>query len=282
MSRTLQIITDITDASYNEMYAIIRSISERLSETPINIAPFTHVREYSITHGAFLTRLMAKNYINPVVLYTNVSPHPTHNTDVIGRTKEKDIIFLGANTGVFDWLVKDYGLAELVQITKRKPFIVDGECIYLPGEKPPKNFDKRFSNKSEHLTFAAHTILGSIASAVTLGMDFKLFGEERDRNFIVRHKIKKGEVVHIDNFGNAKVYGSISAKEGQRLLVLKDDKKVAQGVYITGRMMSQPTGSYAIYPSTSLTNMVDIALIRGDACKSLALNIGDVLAFNYM
>ena len=279
MPRTLQIITDITDASYNEMYAIIHSISERLSETPINIAPFTPVKEYSITHGAFLTRLMAKNYINPVVLYTNVSPHPTHNTDVIGRTKKKDIIFVGANTGVFDWLVKDYGLAELVQITKRKPFIVGGEFIYLPGEKPPENFDKRFSNITEHLTFAAHTILGSIASAVTVGMDFKLFGEERDRSFIVKHEIKNGEIVHIDNFGNAKIYGTIGVTEGQGLLILKDDKKIAQGVYITGRMMSQPTGSYVIYPSTSLTNMVDMALIRGDARKSLKLNIGDVLSF---
>lgn len=279
MPRTLQIITDITDASYNEMYAIIHSISERLSETPINIAPFTPVKEYSITHGAFLTRLMAKNYINPVVLYTNVSPHPTHNTDVIGRTKKKNIIFIGANTGVFDWLVKDYGLAELVQITKRKPFIVDGEFIYLPGETPPKNFERRFSNKTEHLTFAAHTILGSIASAVTIGMDLRLFGEERDQIFIVKHKIKNGEIVHIDNFGNAKIYGTISATEGQRLLVLKDGKKIAQGVYIAGRMMSQPTGIYAIYPSTSLTNMVDMALIRGDACKSLKLNIGDVLSF---
>ena len=71
----------------------------------------------------------------------------------------------------------------------------------------------------------------------------------------------------------------ISVTEGQRLLIFKDDKKIAQGVYVTGRMMSQPTGSYAIYPSTSLTNMVDMALIRGDACKSLKLNIGDVLSF---
>ena len=279
MPRTLQIITDITDASYNEMYAIIHSISDRLSAIPINIAPFTPVKEYSITHGAFLTRLMAKSYINPVVLYTNISPHPTHNTDVIGRTKKKDVIFIGANTGVFDWLVKDYGLAELVQITKRKPFIVDGELIYLPGEKPPKNYDKRFSNKTEHLTFAAHTILGSIASAVTVGMDFNMFGEEKDRSFIVEHEIKKGEIVHIDNFGNAKIYGTIDVTEGQRLLILKHGKSIAQGLYITGRMMSQPTGSYAIYPSTSLPNMIDMALIRGDACKSLKLNVGDILSF---
>ncbi len=224
---------------------------------------------------------MAKNYINPVVLYTNVSPHPTYNTDVIGRTKKKDIIFVGANTGVFDWLVRDYGLAELVQITKRKPFIVDGELIYLPGEKAPKNFEKRFSNKTEHLTFAAHTILGSIASVVTVGMDFKLFGEERGRSFIVKHRIENGEIVHIDNFGNAKIYGTINVNDGQKLSIhkLKDDKKIAQGVYITGRMMSQPTGLYAIYPSTSLTNMIDMALIRGDACKNLKLNIGDVLSF---
>lgn len=261
------------------MFAVMHGIAQNLGENELTISPFTPVKEFSITQGAFLTRLMAKNYINPVVLFTNVSPHQEYKTDVIGKTKNKDIIFVGANTGVFDWLVRDFGLEYLVQITKRKPYIVDGELVYLPGEDAPADYDSRFLNKSEHLTFAAHTILGAIAVALSFGIDYRKFGETRDSDFIVPLDIKSGEIVHIDNYGNAKIYGSVDFNPDTELKILKDDKLVAEGTYINGRMMSRPTGSYALYPSTSLPNMVDLALIRGDACKELGLKIGDVLTF---
>jgi len=43
--------------------------------------------------------------------------------------------------------------------------------------------------------------------------------------------------------------------------------------------MSSPTGTFVIYPSTSLPHMIDVALIRGNAAMRLGLAIGDVLTY---
>ena len=179
--KTIQVITDITDASYNEMFGIMHGIAEKLSKDQVIFAPVAPVQEFSITQGAFLTRLLAKSYITPTVLFVNVAPHQTYKSDIIGKIKGKDIIFTGSNNGIFDWLVRDYDLEYLAKITVRKPYVVDGQLIYLPGDNPPEDYTSRFENKTDHLTFSAHTILGSIAVALALGADYKKFGTKRTK-----------------------------------------------------------------------------------------------------
>lgn len=277
--KTLQVITDITDASYNEMYGVMRGIAKSLSNDEVVIAPVTPVQEFSITQGAFLTRLLAKTYFTPAVIFTNVCPHPTYKSDVIGKIKGKDIVFMGGNNGVFDWLARDFGLEYLLQITVRKPYVVDGNLIYLPGENPPADYDSRFQNKTDFLTFGAHTILGSIAVALSLGIDYKNFGEEISVDSIIPLEISDGEIVHIDNYGNAKIYGSFDFSPGTKLELNVKNNKIADVEYINDRMMSHPTGSFVVYPSTSLPNMVDMALVRGNGCNQLKLQIGDILNF---
>ena len=223
--------------------------------------------------------MLAKSYITPVVLFANVSPHETHKTDVIGKIKGKDIIFIGSNNGLFDWITRDFDLDYLAQINVKKPYVVDGRLIYLPGNNPPENYISRFGNKTDYLTFSAHTIYGPIAVALALGMDYKKFGDDMSINSIVPLEISNGEIVHIDNYGNAKIYGSLKFSPGTKIELLVNGKKISEAQYINDRMMSHPTKSFVVYPSTSLLNMVDLANIRGNACKQLGLKIGDVIAF---
>ncbi len=277
--RIVQVITDITDASYNEMFGIMHGVAEKLSKDQVTIAPVAPVQEFSITQGAFLTRLLAKSYITPVVLFTNVSPHQTYKSDVIGKTKDRDIIFIGANTGVFDWLVRDFGLEYLAQITIKKPYVVDGELVYLPGDNPPKDYESRYINKAGYVTFIAHTILGSIAVALALGLDYKKFGDDKSADFIVPLEINNGEIVHIDNYGNVKICGSLKFSLGAKLELSVNKKTTSEALYINDRMMSYPTNSFVVYPSTSLPDMVDLAMVRGNATSQLGLKIGDIVTF---
>lgn len=277
--KTLQVITDISDASFNEMFGVMDSMARALSDQPLTIAPVAAAKELSIVHGAFLTRLLAKSYTAPTVLFTNVAPHPVYKSDIIGKLKGRDVIFIGSNNGVCDWLARDFGFEYITEVTVKKPFIVNGETVYLPGETPPADYEKRFAGKSEHLTFSAHVIYGSIAVALAYGVDHTHFGEARNKDFIVPLEITDGEVVHIDNFGMAKIYGTLPSKPGEKVDILKDGQKIAQAEYINDRMMSHPTNSYVMYPSTSLAGLVDLALVRGNASKQLNLNIGDTLSF---
>ena len=115
--------------------------------------------------------------------------------------------------------------------------------------------------------------------AGTERIDWRKFGEDRNKDFIVPLEIADGEIVHIDNYGNPKIYGKLNFSEGFKVKISKGGQFLANAEYITGRMMSSPTGTYVVYPSTSLPNMIDIALVRGNAAKQLGLKIGDKLTY---
>jgi len=277
--KMVQIITDIADQSYNEMYAVMMGIARAMTDRSVDFAPLVPVSELSITHGTFLARLMAKSYLSPVVMFTNVAPHQTHKSDLIAKIKGKDMVVMGSNNGVFDWINRDFEFDYLAEITTKKPFVVNGEIVYLPGEVPPVDYDDRFSQETIHRTFGAHVIYGPIAVGLALGVDYKKFGEDRTKDFVVPLEVREGEIVHIDNYGNLKIYGELEADPGSKFRILANGGLLAQAEYVTGRMMSSPTGTFVIYPSTSLPHMVDIALIRGSAAKRLGLKIGDILSY---
>ncbi len=278
-TKTIQIVTDISDQSWNEMYAIMRGISNAMSEPSVEIAPVTPVSELSIIHGAFLKRLMAKSYLSPAVIFTNVAPHQTFKSDIIAKIKGKDLILMGSNNGIFDWIARDFEFDYLAEITTKKPFVINGQIIYLPGENVPQDYDTRFSEETMHRTFGAHVIYGAIAVGLALGVDYKKFGEDRNNDFIVPLDISDGEIVHIDNYGNLKIYGKLDFNDGFKIKLSKNGQFLTNAEYVTGRMMSSQTGTFVVYPSTSLPNMIDIALVRGNAAKQLNLRIGDKLTY---
>jgi len=279
MAKTLQIITDISDASWNEMYAVMRGIATTMSNEPLEIAPITAVSELSIVHGAFLTRLMAKSYLSPVVMFTNVAPHQTFKSDLICKIKDKDVIMMGSNNGIFDWIMRDFDIEYVAEVIPPKPYVVNGEIVYLPGQTVPSDYDARFSSESAHRTFGAHVIYGGIAVALAQGVDYKTFAEDRDESFVVPLEINDGEVVHVDNYGNAKIYGNLKVDTGKQVSIAIEGLEVARAEFMNGRMMSYPTGTYVVYPSTSLPNMIDLALVRGNAAQQLGFRIGDKLEF---
>ena len=277
--KTIQIITDISDQSWNEMYAVMRGIANSMSNEVVEIAPVTPVKELSIPHGAFLTRIMTKSYLSPVVIFTNVAPHQTFKSDLIAKIKDKDIIVMGSNNGIFDWVCRDFEFDYLAEIKSVKPFVVNGEIVYLPGDNIPKDYDDRFSEETAHHTFGAHVIYGAIAVGLALGVDYKKFAEDRSKSFVIPLDICNGEIVHIDNYGNLKICGNFELTEGSKYSISKEGKYLGEAQYITGRMMSNPTGTFVVYPSTSLPQMIDIALVRGNAAKELGVEIGDKLIF---
>lgn len=148
------------------MFGVMHGVASAMSNYPLTFAPIAPVTEFSIVHAVFITRLLMKPYVSPVVIFTNVAPHPTHKYDLIGKIKGKDVIFIGSNNGIYEWVRNDFDIEYLVQVKITKPYVVNGEIAYLPGENPHNDYESRYSKETEHYTFGAHTILGSIAVAL--------------------------------------------------------------------------------------------------------------------
>lgn len=282
-TKPIQIITDISDISYNEIYGVMMGVAQKIGVV-LDLAPVAAVKELSLINAAFLTRLLAETYTIPTVFYTQVSPLSKRPAIVAGETKTGHI-FIGPNTGVFKWLTEDHGLKRLYEITVKKPYFQHGKLINLPI--------KKLSDAQKHsigpeikdclLTFSAKSHIGPIAVNLAAGERFDKFGQAREANFLVGVKIIKGTVVHVDNFGIVKIKGKLSCPSGTQIEIYINGKKKTNAIYSTGRIWSNPDRTYILYPSTSFQGLTDLARVRctgsQSAAGSLNINIGDVISF---
>lgn len=72
------------------------------------------IDNYSIVNVNFLVKLIAEIYPEGTIICVIVNPLKLRTERIIGRTKKKNLIFEGTNTGAFGWLVEDYGCEELL------------------------------------------------------------------------------------------------------------------------------------------------------------------------
>lgn len=102
-------ISDCTDVAKNEirsqLYCFLKEFKCELSK--ILIEPIAPVAELSIINASFIIRLLAEDYPPPLILYAVIHPLKEQPERIVGLLKKKNIIFIGRNTGVFGWLVKD-------------------------------------------------------------------------------------------------------------------------------------------------------------------------------
>ncbi|TCT17493.1 S-adenosylmethionine hydrolase [Melghiribacillus thermohalophilus] len=242
MKRKVVLITDCTDVALLEMRGAIFS---NASNDNFEIEPIVNVENFSIQHAAFLTRLIAEIYPPGTIIAVIVNPSQRRPERIIGRTKYKNLIFEGPNTGAFGWLIEDFGVEEVYE-------------IYDPGFVP-------FGGKYVH-----SPAIGKAAS----GTPINELGSVFNKQSILPSPIQEGTIVHIDNFGNAKLKMNFKDENGALYKVLIDDK-MYKFLYWT-RMMERNDGEYIIYPGSSF-DLIELGIVRGNLAKELNLKVGDIV-----
>ncbi len=245
MKRNIVIITDCKDIAYNELRGVV--LSSLKEPDNFSIEPLVTVVNFSVQNGSFVTRLMAESYPPGTIFSIILNPMQDRPERIYGRTKEKDFTFIGANTGVFGWLFEDFGIKELYELND-------------PGFFP-------FGGKYVHAPMAA-----KLAESKDISIFGKIFDQEKLRNF----KHLDGSVVHIDNFGLIKFFSELEDyADGELVSVFVNGVKVLDAVY-SKRMMSLPTGTWVVYPGSSL-GLPELGKVRMNGSESLDIKVGDII-----
>jgi S-adenosylmethionine hydrolase len=251
------IITDCTDVAINEIrMQLYREIGNNGPE--FEIEPTVSAIPFSLINCAFLVRLMGEACVNDSILYVVMNPIRDQPKRITGHCAKKDIIFIGRNTGVFGWLVQDLGCDELREISKQEYVPFGGKRIY------PKTIATILKDRS---------IIN--------------VGEKLNLSLIHNIDIPDGTIVHIDNFGTAKLKGSkvefsrLGINSGDKVEVYINDKSRLVASY-NPRVMAGEDGDWVVYPGSSLDGMPELAKVRSIGAYNLQLKIGDLVTFRKM
>lgn len=261
MNKRILIVTDCIDVAANELYATLVATLDNINAKNVYIEPIVQVEEFSVLHGSFCARLLADSYIpESLTILSIVNPLNTANAKrarIAGRLSN-GIQFVGANTGIFSWLIKDFGLDE----------IVETDLTGLNGDSFVP-FGGKYIHAPIAAKFAAHGNLDTIKSK-----SFK-------RSDLVRLRYNQGTILHIDNFGVAKIYyksSDFDARIGGEYSIYVDHRRLGKATFCHS-MKELKDGTLAIYPGSSL-GMLEIGAVRQtDSANKLGLKIGDVVSF---
>jgi len=245
MKKRIVFITDCTDTAYNELRGVIL---DNIKNEEIIIEPVVSVVPFSIINGNFALRLMAEVYPEGTVFSIILNPSKERPARLIGKTKKKDIYFMGANTGVFTWLFRDFGVEELYELNDPGFFPFGGKYVHAPA-----------------------------VAQIAMGKPLNKLGHPFDIKKVVRLNIAERTIVHIDNFGLMKFVGELTElNEGDKLNVDVNGKTLK--VVYAKRMMSRETGEWVIYSGSSF-GLPELGKVRENGAKELNAKIGDIITF---
>lgn len=248
MKKYLVNITDCVDIAASELYAVLVREVEGMPD--VAVPPITPISpEFSVINTNFAVRLMADSYPENSVLMTTINAEKTRPMNVIGRTKERNIVFIGRNMGSFDWLTRDFGCAELYDLTKY--------------------------NAGNFISFAGKYVTAKVAAAAARGAALSELGEAIDPQRIVRLDLKKGTIVHIDNFGMMKFFGDFEPGPAGTKYEVKINDHAFSATY-EPRLMSLETGEWAFFPGSSY-GLYELGQARALGGRSLGIKVGDVI-----
>lgn len=249
--RIIVFITDCIDIAGNEIRAsLLKSLnydSDYIIEPLVPVLP-----AFSMINANFAMRLMADIYPPGTLFLSTVNPLKIRPASLLGRCEKNDFIFIGRNTGVFDWLTRDFGCAELYNLGQKY------------GSEP-----------SEFISFAGKYITAPIAAQAAKGVPLKELGEQISPDEIVRLHIPDGTIVHIDNFGMMKFTGELETPEEGDSYTITINNHVIKAVF-GRRMMSYETGEWVLFPGSSFS-LFELGMVRKNGIEEIKVKVGDIL-----
>lgn len=245
MKKRIVFITDCADVAYNELRGVIL---DNIKSDEIIIEPVVSVAPFSIINGNFVLRLMAEAYPEGTVFSIILNPSKERPARLIGKTKKKNFYFMGANTGVFTWFFRDFGVEELYELNDPGFFPFGGKYVHAPA-----------------------------VAQIAMRKPLKEMGHQFNTEKVVKIYTPTGTIVHIDNFGLMKFIGELTGLNKGDKLEVNVNGKILTAVYVK-RMMSRETGEWVVYPGSSL-GLPELGKVRENGAKELSVKVGDIITF---
>ncbi len=248
--RYIVCVTDCTDIAANEIRAsLIPFMRER---NDMVVEPIVPIEPFSVINANFALRLMAEDYPEGTIFSVIFNPMKERPASLIGKTEKKSFIFMGRNTGIFDWLTRDFGCKELY----------DAERQFI-------NFQSHF------VSFSGKYVTTPTIGKMAMGTPLRKLGAPFPKEKIERLNLSDGTIVHIDNFGLMKFTGGIGdPKENDKYRVTINDKRFT--ATYERRMMNRNTGEWVLFPGSSF-GLFELGMVRKDGTKLMKFNVGDVI-----
>ena len=257
MKTRILTFTDCTDVASCELRATLnRHIDDLNMDGDIVVEPFVICKEFSIINCAFMVRLLAEScHPQSTVMLVIANALPTARANrarLVGRTRN-GFRFVSENTGAMSWLLDDFGLEEVYEYSSEG----------LDGLKFVS-----FGGKYFHAPEAVR-----VASQPTLeGYEVK-FSPDR----LTRIDIANGTIVHVDNFGVAKIKMLLPSNLGEsEKLQLAINGNDWLAVTFSHAMKNLPDGTWAIYKGSSM-GLAEIGCVRKLTTATSPFSIGDII-----
>lgn len=259
MKKRLLVITDCRDVAANELRAVLVTQLDKLGADNVVVEPIVATEEFSVLHGSFLARLLAESYdpasLTILAVVNPLSTSSARRARIAGRLKN-GIQFVGANTGIFSLLIKEFGLERICETDQTG---LKGDAFIS------------FGGKYIHAPIAAQLAHTGDLDSVAVG-DFST-------DDMMTLDYAAGTVLHVDNFGVPKLFyldDELHANEYDRFTVKRNGEELGQAIYCHS-MKALEDGQLAIYKGSSL-GFLEIGIVRqlGTAGK-LGIAVGDTL-----
>lgn len=276
MSVTIALLTDfgLEDIYVGVMKGVMLSICPQATLVDLT----HHVPPQSVRGGALALlhsyAYMPKGTVFLVVVDPGVGSarHPI-------AVKTRDYTFVAPDNGVLSYVLAELGAYEVVRIQERK---------YLAERVSPT-----FHGRDVFAPVAAHLAAGS-ATLAQLGEPLREIYQLRMPLLEVQPYHIRGEVTHIDHFGNVltSIRNLYWTTHGLRF----EPKSGEQGMTINPNTAKVTTHNDTIYsinqayyevPRGQLmmqvdsNNCLEISINQGDAAKRLGVNIGDEVVLSW-
>lgn len=263
------LITDCTDIASEQIKG---RLSKLLNEKNIDYKIYSaFTPPFQITNGMFLGKLLFDEVPNGEdTLYLAIlNPLKDKPKRIIGKLNNGSY-FVGTDTGLFSLIFKKSNIKEVWETNN-------------PGHYP-------FGGLHVHTVAAAKLLRGE---------PFEKLGSKLNVENIKVNDPKKGEVVHIDNFGLSKLWlreSDLNFEEDTPISLTiynsnNEFKFEYEGIY-SNRMMNYDDNKVIVYPGSSLldsnlensneeyrkSGLIEIGLVRNsNSAKCLKICLGDLI-----
>lgn len=248
------IITDCTDIAFNELHQTLSSELSCAHLDHFEIAPLVPVKNFSIESASFAIRIMADLCLPGTIFLVVVNATRSNPERIFGRLNN-GLIFVGNNSGYFNWLFDDLGI----------------DIIFK------NNIDRTKNKKS----FGGKYVQAPTVVKLLSGIPFEKIGEPFERNDLSKYKISHGTVVHCDNFGLMKIFSPkiTDLNESDPLKIFVNGNEAVDAVYST-QMKSLLDGTWVLFPGSSLDSMPELGCVRSrNSALDLGVQEGDVISW---
>ena len=252
--RKIVIITDCTDIASHELYQIVSAELEKRQIKDFRIQPLVPIKNFSIVNASFSIRLLAELYPPDSVFLVVINGTNKNPARIFGKTAH-GIIFVGNNSGYFNWMIKDFGLDWL--------------------------YKNKMDRSSNNRSFGGKYVSAPTAAKIFGGVALESLGEPVSEDFLSDFSIPDGTVVYCDNFGLMKIRHPKLTEfhDGQQVKVFVNGNYKVDAVYAT-QWKTQSDGIWVLFPGSSLDSMPELGRVRAkDSAAELDVKEGDIISW---